>query len=120
MDESSLIHTDGDIRYVSGGIGDSERTELDALSDQFNLHMVFATQGSGEYLSAVKVTILDARNGQVLSAESKGPWFFVQLPSGDYCVAVTPTGSRGQGETQRKTVRIDGSNRSRLDFYWNK
>ncbi len=82
--------------------------------------MLFATQGSGEYLSAVQVNILDARNGQVLSAESKGPWFFAQLPPGDYNLEVTPTGSRGQGETQRKTVRIDGSSRSRLDFYWNK
>lgn len=120
MEESSLIHTNGDIRYVSGGIGESERTELDALSGQFNLHMLFATQGSGEYLSAVQVTILDARNGQVLSAESKGPWFFAQLPPGGYSVEVTPTGLRGQGETQRKTVRIDGSSRSQLDFYWNK
>ncbi len=120
MERSSQIQTDGDIRYVSGGIGESERIELDDLSGQFNLHMLFATQGSGEYLSAVQVTILDARSGQVLSAESKGPWFFAQLPKGDYRVEVTPTGSRGQGETQRKTVRIDGASRTRLDFYWMK
>jgi hypothetical protein len=118
MEPSSQIHTEGEIRYVSGGIGESERAELDALSSQFNLHLLFATQGSGEYLSAVQVNIADQRTGSVLDVESKGPWFFAQLPQGDYNLEVTPTGSRGHGVTQRKTVRIDASKRSRLDFYW--
>ncbi|RKT44548.1 carboxypeptidase-like regulatory domain-containing protein [Thiocapsa rosea] len=117
---SSEIKTDGDIRYVSGGIGESERTELDALSSQFNLRLLFATEGSGEYLSSVKVNILDARGGPILSAQSKGPWFFAQLPPGDYSVEVTPTGLRGQDETQRKTFSLDGSGQSRFDFYWKK
>ncbi|WPL11724.1 hypothetical protein Thiosp_01476 [Thiorhodovibrio litoralis] len=39
-DAGSLeIKTDGDIRYVSGGIGVSERTDLQTLSSQFNLHL---------------------------------------------------------------------------------
>lgn len=117
---SSEIKTDGDIRYVSGGIGESERTELDALSSQFNLRLLFATEGSGEYLSSVKVNILDTRGDPVLTAQSKGPWFFAQLPPGDYSVEVTPTGLRGQDETQRKAFKLDGSGQSRLDFYWKK
>jgi hypothetical protein len=119
-DTSSEIKTDGDIRYVSGGIGESERAELDALSSQFNLRLLFATEGSGEYLSSVQVNILDAHGGPVLTAKSKGPWFFAQLPPGDYSLEVTPTGLRGQDETQRKTFKVDGSGQSRLDFYWKK
>ena len=117
---SSKIQSDGNIRYVSGGIGESERAELNALSSQFNLHLLFATEGSGEYLSAVRVNILDARSGPVLTAESKGPWFYAQLPPGDYRVEVTPTGRRGQDETQRQTVHLDSSGQSRFDFYWKK
>ncbi|SDW21607.1 carboxypeptidase-like regulatory domain-containing protein [Thiocapsa roseopersicina] len=117
---SSEIKTAGDIRYVSGGIGESERAELDALSSQFNLRLLFATEGSGEYLSSVQVNILDAQGGPILTAESKGPWFLAQLPAGDYSVDVTPTGLRGQDETQRKTFSLDGSGQSRLDFYWKK
>ena len=120
MGHSSTIQSAGGIRYVSGGIGESERAELNALSSQFNLHLLFATQGSGEYLSAVRVNILDARSGPVLTAESKGPWFYAQLPPGDYSVEVTPTGRRGQDETQRKTVHLDGSGQARFDFYWQK
>ncbi len=81
---------------------------------------MFATQGSGEYLSAVQVTILDANQSPVLSAESKGPWFYAQLPPGDYSVEVTPTGLRGEDQTQRKAVHLDGSNHSQMDFYWKK
>ncbi|MGB5733133.1 MAG: carboxypeptidase regulatory-like domain-containing protein, partial [Thiohalocapsa sp.] len=104
------IQTDGGIRYVSGGVGESERSDLQALSSQFNLNLMFATQGSGEYLSAVQVTILDANNAPVLSVKSKGPWFYAQLPPGDYRVEATPTGSRGEDQTQRKAVHLDGSN----------
>ncbi len=116
---SSEIKTDGGIRYVSGGVGESERRELNALSHEFNLHLMFATQGSGEYLSAVRVSILEARQGAVLTAQSKGPWFYAQLPPGDYRVEVTPTGQRGEGQTQRKAVHLDGSSPSKMDFYWN-
>lgn len=115
---SPMIHHDGGIRYVSGGVGESGRSELRAVSDQFNLHLMFATQGSGEYLSAVRVVIREAGQGTVLSAESTGPWFYAQLPPGDYSVEVTPTGRRGEGQTQRKAVHLDGSGRSKMDFYW--
>lgn len=120
-DAGSLeIQSDGGVRYVSGGVGESERRELQALSSRFNLHLMFATQDSGEYLSAVRVNIMDAQKGRVLTAESNGPWFYAQLPPGDYSVEVTPTGQRGDDQTQHKAAQLDGSNQSKMDFYWNK
>jgi hypothetical protein len=117
---SSEIKSDGGIRYVSGGVGESERRELNALASDFNLHLMFATQDSGEYLSAVRVNILNTHNHPELTAVSKGPWFYAQLPPGHYTVEVTPTGHRGEGQTQRKAVDLDGSSQSRMDFYWTK
>jgi len=120
-DERSMeISSDDGIRHVSGGVGESERTELNTLANDFNLHLMFATKDSGEYLSAVRVKILDASNSPVLSAVSKGPWFYAQVPPGKYSVEVTPSGSRGEDETQREAVQIDRSNQSKLDFYWAK
>lgn len=110
------VQSDRGIRYVSGGVGEGERAELDALSNQFNLRLLFAMQGSGEYLSAVRVNILDARGGTILTAESKGPWFFAQLAPGDYTVeASTPDQAQ---QPQRQKVHIEGSRQSRLDFRW--
>ena len=75
-------------------------------------------QGSGEYLAAVHVDILNARGESVLSAESNGPWFFAQLAPGDYAVKVTLTSLTGGDRTQQKSVHVDGSRQSSLDFDW--
>jgi hypothetical protein len=115
--ERLLVHSDRGIRYVSGGVGEGERAELDALSNQFNLRLLFAMQGSGEYLSAVRVNIRDARGEMVLTAESKGPWFFAQLAPGDYTVEASVPG-QAQQQPQRQTAHIEGSRQSRLDFRW--
>lgn len=111
------VQSDRGIRYVSGGVGEGERTELDALSNQFNLRLLFAMQGSGEYLSAVRVNILDARGGTILTAESKGPWFFAQLAPGDYTVEASVP-EQAQQQPKRQKVHIEGSHQSRLDFRW--
>jgi hypothetical protein len=101
------------VRYASGGIGESERDELNALSNQFNLRLLFAMQGSGNYLADVQVDIMDESGKTVLSAESQGPWFFAQLPPGAYRVQVSVL-----NQTQQQTVRVSGSRQSRLNFYW--
>jgi hypothetical protein len=107
------VQSDRDVGYASGGVGESERAELNALSGQFNLKLLFAMQGSGDYLADVQVNVLDARGALVLSTPSQGPWFLAQLPSGAYTVEVAAF-----GQTQRQTVRIDGSRQARLHFYW--
>lgn len=101
------------IRYASGGIGESERAELNSLSNQFNLRLLFAMQGSGDYLSDIRVDALDSHGGVILSAKSNGPWFFVQLPPGTYTIEVSIP-----DQLQRQTVRIEGARQSQLNFYW--
>ena len=106
------VQDDRGIRYASGGVGESERAELDTLSGQFNLRLLFAMQGSGDYLADIQVTIANQRGEVVLSATSNGPWFYAQLPPGAHTVEV---GTLDQ--VQRQTVTI-GAGQSRLNFYW--
>ncbi|CDI01652.1 conserved exported hypothetical protein [Candidatus Competibacter denitrificans Run_A_D11] len=105
--------TDQGIRYTSGGVGESEREELRAISDRFNLRVMSAMQGGGEYLADTAVKILDSRGEVVLSANSKGPYFLAQIPPGTYTVAVSTA-----DHTQQQSVRIDGPRQSQLNFYW--
>ena len=55
------------------------------MSNQFNLRLLFAMQGSGEYLASVRVNVLDAYEGIVLTAESQGPWFFNSIAARRLC-----------------------------------
>ncbi len=111
------VHNNQGVRYVSGGIGENERAELNSQSQQFNLRLLFAMQNSGEYLSAVRVSILDARGGTVLVAESKGPWFMAQLAPGDYTVEASVP-DQTERQPQRQTAHVEDSRQSRLNFYW--
>ena len=101
------------IRYVSGGVGEGERAELNALSSRFNLRLLFAMQGSGSYVADVRVKVRDDRGEWALVAESKGPWFLAELPPGTYSVE-----AEALGQSQRQTARIGGARQPRLNFYW--
>lgn len=100
------------IRYVSGGVGLSEREELSALSPQFNLRLMFAIHGAGNYLADVGVRILGSGGAVVLDAKSEGPHFLAQLPPGRYTVEVS-----ARDQTQRQTAQIS-TRQTRLNFYW--
>jgi hypothetical protein len=105
------------LRYLSGGVGEDERSEIETLGNQFNLRLMFAKQDSGEYLADVHVSIKEERSGTILDARSDGPLFFAQLPAGDYRVEATPSGMPDR-MPQSKTVHVGSSGQSRLDFYW--
>ena len=96
--------------YLSGGIGDDD--PLLALSGDYNLQLVFATQGSGEYLADVKVSVVDARDRLVLETVSPGPLFYVSLPNGTYRVS-----AEFGGKSLRKSVTL-GERRQSVHFYW--
>ena len=101
----------GNVRYLSGGIGLEERDDMDARAREFNLKLVFA-MNSREYLSDVRVVLLDAGGKTVLSAESGGPWFFATLPDGVYTVHVA---MGNQKEVRRLKV---GRSLQTLNFLW--
>jgi hypothetical protein len=108
---SLKVERQGDVRYLSGGIGLEERADMDAKAREFNLKLVFAMT-SREYLSDVKVVVLGTGGKTVLSAESGGPWFFAKLPDGEYTVQAAVG---NQKEVRRVKV---GKGLQTLNFLW--
>jgi hypothetical protein len=102
----------GGVRYVSGGVGASERDELEAVGRSFNLKLVFATR-DGHYLSDVAVRIVDARNNVVLDADSEGPLFYVELRPGAYSVSAS-----GFGHRLDRRVTVGADKQTQLVFHW--
>lgn len=109
-DES--VQTAGGISFVSGGVGKDSIDRLSSLARDFNLKLVFALK-SGDYVSAVKVTIADVAGKTVLDTTSEGPWFLAKLPAGSYQVKAT-----FEGAAVNRKITVDAAKLRTIDFRW--
>jgi hypothetical protein len=100
------------VPYASGGVGYDERDRMEAAKSQFNLRLMFAVTG-GEYLSGVKVRIQDNAGVTLLDATSNGPWFYAQLPSGNYVLTLD-----NRGKIKTRNVNISAQGATIENFYW--
>ncbi|MFI4987333.1 MAG: carboxypeptidase-like regulatory domain-containing protein [Alphaproteobacteria bacterium] len=85
-------HSEGNITYLSGGIGQEERTTIMAIEGSYNLHLLFTARDTGEYLWGVKVRLTDPSGKSLLDTVSDGPYFLARLPPGKYTVLVDYSG----------------------------
>jgi hypothetical protein len=103
----------GDIAFVSGGVGADENQALDSVQSEYNLHMLFAVKGTGEYASDIKVKILDANGKTVLDTVSSGPRLFVKVPTGRYKIVADK-----DGHSIEETVSAPAKHWKLASFYW--
>ncbi|MFZ6735086.1 hypothetical protein ACO0LG_24415 [Undibacterium sp. Ji42W] len=74
-----------DIACVTGGIGATEREELQQQAGPYNLWLRTAANKSGAYLADLKVIVRDDKTKAVLLTTTlDGPWLFLSLPEGRY------------------------------------
>lgn len=97
--------------YISGGIGDDD--PMIARKSDYNLHLILAMKGSGEYLADIDISIENSKGAQIVNARSSGPFFYVNLPAGSYRVTAS-----FDGKTLNKTTTIHESGARDLYFYW--
>ena len=95
----------GSVSVLHGGVGAEERAAMQAKAAQYNLQLTFAGHGSGEYQSAVKVAVRDARGATVLDTTASGPWLFARLPAGEYSVTAQ---AGGRTLTQKLSIPASG------------
>lgn len=114
--EQSVIQpqTQGDVTYVSGGVGADEKDAMEMMRRDYNLHLLFV-QGRGEYLSGVKVQIVDAGGHILLDVLSDGPMVFVNLKPGRYTVS-----AEVDGRVFDKKVNVGGKKLGDVTFLWPK
>jgi hypothetical protein len=105
--------TDNGIRYLNGGIGQSEQQEMRAERPNYNLLLTFATRKSGAYLANVQVDIEAADGAPVLSHADSGPMLYAQLPPGTYRIRAA-----AEGKTFQRTVKLGPSGQRELVLHW--
>jgi hypothetical protein len=105
--------TQGGVTFVSGGVAEDSRQALNAMRSQYNLHLLFAQQGTGAYFADVPVQITDAAGRTLVNAVSAGPLFYARLPPGKYKVVAS---HKGNAISQLADVPATGS--VDLNYYW--
>ena len=84
-------HAQGNVTYLSGGIGVDEADMLRQQSANYPLTLELATAAGGPrdaYVSDARVDIRDGNGNPVLTTTTQGPLMLLRLPSGTYTVAV--------------------------------
>lgn len=78
----------GDVKFITGGVGDEEMAQLRSVEQEYNLRALIASM-SGEYLSELDISILDASGTQVAATNNAGPYFYANLKPGAYRMEIT-------------------------------
>ncbi|HZZ10463.1 MAG TPA: carboxypeptidase regulatory-like domain-containing protein [Paraburkholderia sp.] len=107
------IQQQGDVSFVSGGVGLDESKALQHAQSQWPLSLRFTGPGS-DFLADVHVRVVDAHNGEVLSTSSRGPYMLVKLRPGRYTVH-----AQYKDRDQSKAVTIPAKGTAKAAFYWN-
>jgi len=97
-----------EVEVVSGGVGESDQQALREQQGRFSFWLITATQGTGEYLSGVRVTVVDLQSKQtVVDHTLEGPWLLAALPPGRYAVeAVYRSSDAVPEQTVKKTTTL--------------
>lgn len=106
------IQTQGELRWVTGGVGQSERAELAEIQADFSLKLLFAS-AEGHFFGDANVTIENAEGKQVFSGTSDGPYLYVNLPAGKYAV-----NAEVRDKNRRQSVQVPASGQAGLRFFW--
>ena len=103
----------GDVSYVSGGIGKDQSTAFERSEAAWPLALRFTGQG-GEFLADVHVRIVDAKGTEVLKTDARGPYMLVKVPPGRYTVHASY-----QGSDESRAVTVGAKGGAKAAFRWN-
>jgi hypothetical protein len=99
--------------FVNGGIGESERTMMHNVANEYPLHIEFSKSERGTYLADIPVTIKDSHGNIVFELQNAGPMLYVRLPKGTYTVHAV-----FDGEAQSGKATLDGKHNKRVVLHW--
>jgi len=107
--------TQGNVRYVSGGVGEQSAAAFKQAAAKYPLELLFAQKASPNdvYLASVKVTVRDRAGKVVLEAVSEGPYLLATMPAGKYQIEAD-----NEGVVKRQVVEIVSGKHRKVVFVW--
>ena len=110
------VHEANGVRYVSGGVGDTEQAAIERNFGDYALKVinVRAEPNGQAYVSDVKVWLGHANGEKILQTRTGGPWLLADLAPGKYQLRAW-----FKGEEQRRDFSIGPAGRQRVLLLWN-
>jgi hypothetical protein len=103
--------TVGQAAYITGGIGESERLQLESVKNQYNLHVLSAGV-DGALQGDTRITITDQKGTEIINANA-GPLFYAKLPKGTYVLNATQA-----GRVKKQNVTVSDQKSSNVHLSW--
>src|SRR3954452_23343614 len=69
-----------DNTLLMGGVSEDERESLLHEAGRYNLWLAFIERDTGNYLSGVKVSVVDRNGDAMIDTVADGPWLLAHLP----------------------------------------
>ncbi len=109
------VQTQGSVKYLSGGIGETETAAIKHIAKYYPLELEFVLKAKpkDEYTAGVNVRIKDAHHKMVLNATSDGPFLLAKLPAGKYTVS-----AERNHQVKIQEVTIAAKDHQRVVFEW--
>ena len=109
------VQHQGNVTFLSGGIGLSESTAIKNAMSSYPLMLEFAgkTQSGNEYLADIPVQVSDMNGHAVLRTTTTGPFLLASLPEGRYSVTASYN-----GKSEHREVNITPSAHIHEVFVW--
>lgn len=102
----------GDVQFLSGGVGLDESKAIKRAAPKWPLSLEFIG-GDRNFVSDVGVKITDDKGGSVLETSSQGPYMLVRLKPGHYTVHASYS-----GHEQTRAVSVPASGHATARFNW--
>ena len=74
------------VPLLTGGVTEEERDLMRTEVGQYNLWLAFPEQDTGNYVTGVKVSVVDDKGNAVVDTVADGPWLLARIPPGRYTV----------------------------------
>ena len=110
-----MTQAQGDITYISGGIGEDEAKAIKAESKSWPLSIEFSEYLVSQdlWVAQVYLRIIDSKGKTQFEATVDGPMFLGKLPPGNYELLATY-----EGVTQSRKIQIIDGKPLHLSMNW--
>jgi hypothetical protein len=111
-----MVHQQGNVIYLSGGIGEPEAQVMKRAAGKYSLEVEFLQKentGHPAYLAGDHVAILDHAGKTVLDTTAEGPFLLAKLPPGRYTISATD-----HGVAKKRAVDVEAGKHRNMVFEW--